>query len=508
LSQSSGMVWLVGAGPGDPGLFTLRGRQILERADVIVYDRLASPRLLKYARPDAERVYVGKQSSRHTLTQDEINAVLVDRGLKGLTVCRLKGGDPFIFGRGGEEAEACRAAGISFGVVPGVTSAIAAPAYAGIPVTHRGLCTALGIITGHEDPTKGGTTIRWDGLAKGLDTLVFLMGVENLPNIVQQLTEQGKSPDTPVALVRWGSTTRQETLVGTLANIVQRVRETGFKAPAVTVVGEVVRLRESLQWFDNRPLFGRTVVVTRAREQASDLADTLETLGAETIEFPTIRTEATPEADTSPILGCLPLDYDWIIFTSANTVPFLLNALRVNGGDVRSLGGSKIAAIGPGTSKALTDLGLTVDYVPTEFVAESVAAGFPVDPFGLRILLPRAEIAREVLPEALADRGAEVTILPVYRTLPDTDGVEDLRTRLAENTVDVVTFTSSSTVRNFHAAVGDVPMDGVFIACIGPITASTARELGYNVGLVSESYSISGLVDALVSHYAKVDGGV
>jgi len=505
LAKTSGMVWLVGAGPGDPGLLTLRGRQVLESADVVVYDRLASPRLLKYARSDAEIVYVGKQSSRHTMKQDEINALLVDRGLKGLSVCRLKGGDPFIFGRGGEEAEACRSAGVPFGVVPGVTSAIAAPAYAGIPVTHRRMCTALGIVTGHEDPGKTVSTIRWDGLAQGLDTLVFLMGVENLPNIVRNLTEQGKPSDTPVALVRWGSTSRQETLVGTLADIVQKVLDTGFSAPAVTVVGEVVRLREGLRWFDNRPLFGRTVVVTRSREQASELAELLESLGASAIEFPTIRPEPIPEVAESPVLSCLPLDYDWIIFTSANTIPFLLSALRVNGGDVRSLGAARLAAIGPGTAKALTDLGLNVEYVPREFVAEAVAEGFPVDPAGLRILIPRAEVAREVLPEALAARGADVTLLPVYRTVPDAEAAEDLRAMLNEKGVDIVTFTSSSTVRNFHDAIGDAPMDGVCIACIGPVTASTARELGYQVDLVSSTYSVPGLVNELVAHFGKTE---
>jgi uroporphyrinogen III methyltransferase/synthase len=492
------MVYLVGAGPGDPGLITVRGRAALEAADVVVYDRLASPRLLAWARPDAERVYVGKQAALHTMTQDEINALLVDRAKAGKVVCRLKGGDPFVFGRGGEEAEACLAAGVPFAVVPGITSAISVPAYAGIPVTHRKLCSAMGIITGHEDPTKMESSLRWSGLAQGLDTLVFLMGVENLPNIVHELTAHGKPPETPVALVRWGTTARQETLTGTLADIVDKVRAANFKAPAVTIVGEVVNLRDELRWWDNRPLSGKRVVVTRSREQASELSERLEQLGAETVEFPTIRIAAIPEAAASPALASLPLDVDWIVFTSANTVGHFLDALRANGGDIRALGRAKLAAIGPATAATLTALGLRVDYMPDEFVAESVLEGWPDDPSGRRILIPRAEQAREFLPDELRKRGAQVTVLPVYRTLPDAEGADEMRARFERGEVNVVTFTSSSTVRNFHDAVGKVPMEGVCVACIGPVTAETARELGYPVSFVAETYSVPGLVDALV----------
>lgn len=494
-----GKVYLVGAGPGDPGLITVRGREALASADVVVYDRLASPRLLKHASPNAELVYVGKQSSRHTLTQDEINALIVDRGLAGKTVCRLKGGDPFVYGRGGEEAEACVSAGIPFVIVPGVTSAIAAPAYAGIPVTHRKMCSALGIITGHEDPAKTESSIRWAGLAQGLDTFVFLMGVENLPNIVGELLANGKDPATPVALVRWGTTVDQATLTGTLDNIVERVREAGFKAPAVTVVGEVVNLRQTLRWWDTRPLSGKRIVVTRSREQASELSERLEDLGAETIEFPTIQVEAIREVAGAPVLACLPLDFDWILFTSANTVACLLSALRANGGDIRSLGNAKLGAIGPATAKTLTDLGLHVDYVPAEFIAEDVLAAFPENPAGKRVLIPRAEVAREVLPEGLAERGAEVTVLPVYRTVPDADGADELKSLFDQGQVDVVTFTSSSTVQNFHGALGAIPLDGVRVACIGPVTAETARELGYSVDVVADTFSVPGLVEALVN---------
>jgi uroporphyrinogen III methyltransferase/synthase len=301
-----------------------------------------------------------------------------------------------------------------------------------------------------------------------------------------------------VALVRWGTTSDQATVTGTLADIVDRVRDAGFKAPAVTIVGEVVNLRDSLRWWDNRPLSGKRVVVTRSREQASELSERLEDLGAEAIEFPTIRIQMIPEAAASPVFACLPLDYDWILFTSANTVACLLTALRANGGDVRSLGAAKLGAIGPATAQTLTDIGLRVDYMPAEFVAEAVLESFPESVAGKRILIPRAEAAREVLPEELAERGADVTVLPVYRTVPDAEGADELRMRFEEGGVDVVTFTSSSTVRNFHAALGAVPMDGVTVACIGPITAQTARELGYTVAVVADTFSVPGLVEALV----------
>jgi uroporphyrinogen III methyltransferase/synthase len=359
------------------------------------------------------------------------------------------------------------------------------------------MCSALGIITGHEDPAKTESSLHWAGLAEGLDTLVFLMGVENLPNITRELMAHGKAPHTPVALVRWGTTARQEALTGTLSDIVEKVRNAGFRAPAVTVVGDVVNLREKLRWWDNRPLSGKRVVVTRSREQASELSDRLEALGAETIEFPTIRVAPIAEAADAPILAALPLDVDWVVFTSANTVGYLLDALRKNGGDIRSLGRAKLSAVGPATAATLTALGLTVDYAPSEFVGESVLEGWPDDPSGRRILIPRAEQARELLPDELRARGAEVTVLPVYRTLPDAEGAADLAARFGRGEVDFVTFTSSSTVRNFHAALGDAAMENVLVACIGPVTAQTARELGYPVALVAEIHSVPGLVDAL-----------
>lgn len=492
--SNTGCVYLVGAGPGDPGLCTSRALECIRRADCIVYDRLVNERLLAHARPDAERVYVGKQSSRHTLRQEEINTLLVEKAGEGKVVCRLKGGDPYVFGRGGEEALALREAGLPFEEVPGITSAIAAPAYAGIPVTHRGVAASFAVITGHEDPTKTESSIRWEHLARGVDTLVFLMGVENLEFITSQLQLNGRPSDTPVALVRWGTTPRQETLTGTLANIVRKVAETGFRSPAVTIVGDVVRLRENLRWFDARPLFGRRILVTRSREQASDLVAQLEALGAEAIEFPVIRIE--PLAWEEDVAG-----YDWLIFTSANGVISFFDRLRALGKDVRAIGPAKLAAIGPATAAELEARGLRVDFVPTQFVAEKVIEQFPEDPAGKRILIPRAREAREVLPEQLTARGATVRVLPVYETLPDAGAADEIRARLREGTIDLITFTSSSTVRNFVQAVGAEAAQAVTTASIGPITADTARELGLLPTIVAEEHTIAGLVQAVVTWF-------
>jgi uroporphyrinogen III methyltransferase/synthase len=491
--MGSGCVFLVGAGPGDPGLATERAVECLRQADCVVYDRLANERLLAHARPDAERLYVGKEAGRHALRQEEINQLLVTKASEGKVVCRLKGGDPYVFGRGGEEAEACRAAGIPFVVVPGVTSAIAVPAYAGIPVTHRGVATSFAVVTGHEDPTKAQSGIRWEHLARGVDTLIFLMGVENLAQIVAQLRAHGRPAETPVALIRWGTLPRQETLVGTLDDIVAQVQQTGFRSPAVTVVGEVVRLREALRWFDTRPLFGLRVLVTRAREQASALVAQLEAQGAEAIEFPTIRLQ--PLAWEEDVAG-----YDWILFTSANGVRYFFERLRALGQDARAIGPARLGAIGPATAAALEGLSLRVDFVPDQFVAERVVEQFPEDPAGKRVLIPRARAAREVLPERLAERGARVRVLPVYENVPDTSAAEALRARLAEGGIDLVTFTSASTVRNLVEAIGAQALAGVPAACIGPITAEAARAAGLCVEFVAAEHTIPGLVQAIVAH--------
>lgn len=492
-----GRVYLVGAGPGDPGLLTLRGAECIRRADVIVYDRLVHASILCHARPEAELIYVGKESSRHTMKQDEINQLLVEKAWEGKTVVRLKGGDPFVFGRGGEEAEALVDAGIPFEVVPGVTSAVAAPAYAGIPVTHRGIVSSLGIVTGHErsDQSDESDRLRWDAVA-GLNTIVFLMGVENLPNIVSELTANGRDPSTPVALVRWGTRAEQETVVGTLADIVEK--SAGFKSPAVTVVGDVVNLREKLRWFDNRPLSGKRVLVTRSRDQAGELSELLREQGAEPIEFPVIRIAPLESYDELDAALDRIETYDWMLFTSANAVYNLCRRLYETWKDVRSLKGPKIGAIGPATAEALSSLGMRIEFVPLKFVAESVVEEFPEDPAAKRILIPGAKDAREVLPEKLREKGAHVDVVASYQTVIEESCAPPIKEMLQRGEIDIITFTSSSTVRNFVQLVGrESVSEGVMIACIGPITAQTAEDHGLKPDIVAEDYTIEGLVKAL-----------
>jgi len=506
-SGAAGRVYLVGAGPGDPGLFTLKGVECLGRAEVVVYDYLAGKPLLGYAAPEAELIYVGKKGGDHTMGQEEINRLLVDKGRAGKVVVRLKGGDSFIFGRGGEEALALREAGVPFEVVPGISSAYAVPAYAGIPVTHRGITTEVAFITGHEDPSKDQSTIQWDRIATGVGTLVFLMGVRNLPYIVEKLVANGRPADTPVALIRWGTTPRQETLTGTLENIAAQVEESGFRAPAITVVGEVVGLREQLRWFEDRPLFGQRVVVTRSRSQASDLSAALARAGAQPVEFPTIRVE--PPADgyaaldeaVARLRGSDVPYYDWLLFTSVNGVEHFFSRVDL-AGDVRDLRGGRLGAIGPATAAALERRGLRLDFVPAEYRAEAVIEGLlGLGVSGQRVLIPRAREAREILPEKLAEAGAEVDVVPAYETVLDRSGSGELREMLEAGNIDAITFTSSSTVRNFAALLDGYDLTrlppGVTVACIGPITADTARELGLRVDLVAEEYTIPGLVEAL-----------
>lgn len=498
----AGKVYLVGAGPGDPELLTLKGRRALGEAEVVVYDRLANPKLLEWAPAGAERIYAGKEAQRHALTQDEINVLLLEKALAGKRVCRLKGGDPFIFGRGGEEAEVLTAAGVEWEYVPGITSAIAAPGYAGIPVTHRGLSAAFTIVTAHEDPSKDESSIRWEHLAAGGDTLAFMMGAERLPQIVERLLAHGRSPETPVAVVSWGTHPHQRSATGTLATILEASAAAGCGPPAVTIVGEVAALRDRLRWFDNRPLFGKRVVVTRPQEQASELARLIEQRGGEPILCPTIRIQSLPDPD----LTGLEQGYDWVVFTSINGVYSLQLALRTRRQDLRALGNARIAAIGPETARAVEKLGLFIDFVPSEYVAERVAAEFPEPVAGKRVLIPRAREAREVLPELWRAQGATVDVVPVYESVPDTSGAPALRERLAAGEVDVLTFTASSTVRNFMKmlpleAGGVEALRSICVACIGPITAATAREAGLSVDVVAETYTVAGLVEAMEAYY-------
>ncbi|MDH7601186.1 MAG: uroporphyrinogen-III C-methyltransferase [Armatimonadota bacterium] len=504
-----GKVILVGAGPGDPGLVTVRGLECIRSADVIVYDRLVNPSLLKEAKADAQLIYVGKAAGSHSTPQEQINRILIEQAQQGKTVVRLKGGDPFVFGRGGEEALALAEAGVEFEIVPGVSSAVAAPAYAGIPVTHRGLCSAFGVVAGHEDPTKPESGIKWSAIATGLDTIVFLMGVERLPQITAELVANGRSLATPVAVIRWGSTPCQRTVIGTLENIVDRVRAAGLTAPAAVVVGEVVQLRDKLRWFDKRPLFGKKILVTRSEEQAGKLCDALRQHGAEAVEFPVIK--ICPLANYDELDGAIREvgTFDWLLFTSANGVDATIKRLKETGRDVRSLAGPKIGAIGPATAESLERLGVRVDYVPSQFVAEAFCEDFPEDPEGKRILVIRAEQARNVLPERLAERGALVCVAPAYRTEAccPTNSLDELRNQLTEAEIDVVTFTSSSTVSAFVQLVGkDIATampENVKIACIGPITAGTARDLGLRVDIVAREYTTAGLVEAILDAFRE-----
>jgi uroporphyrinogen III methyltransferase / synthase len=510
--MEKGKVYLLGAGPGDPGLLTIRAKEILERADVVVYDYLASETLLGYCRPDAEIVYVGKKGGDHTLPQGEINALLVRRCGEGKSVARLKGGDPYVFGRGAEEAEELVHAGLEFEVVPGVTSAVAATAYAGIPLTHRSYASSVSFITGHEDPTKEDSAHDWDSLARGTSTLVFFMGVKNLPSITSHLIEAGMDPARPAALVRWGTTCRQQTLVADVGSIAAKAREQGFKPPSLLVVGEVVKLRGTLSWFEKRPLLGKGIVVTRAREQASDLVRRLEELGACCFEFPTIR--IVPLEDFGPVLEEIDRlgEYGWVVFTSVNGVKHFFAGLKQRHRDARALAGCRVAAIGPATALELEGRGIRPDFVPEQYVAERVVEGLlRLGVKGERILIPRARVAREVLPEVLARAGAEVTVLPVYETRLAESGAEDVLEQIRQGGVNLITFTSSSTVENFFQLVSpdDVrPFLGktLSFACIGPVTARTLQQHGFETDLMPQEYTIPGLVDLLAERCGRAGG--
>lgn len=504
--MTSGKVYLIGAGPGDYRLLTLKACDCLKMADAVVYDRLADERILRYAPEKAELIYVGKASSRHTMSQDKICRLLADLAEEGKTVVRLKGGDPFVFGRGGEEALLLQEKGLPFEIVPGVTSAVAVPAYAGIPVTHRGVAASFAVVTGHEDPAKENSDINWLQLAAATDTLVFLMGVANLPKITARLMENGRSGATPAALIRWGTKARQQVWVSTVAEMAGLAEREHIEPPCIFIVGDVVKLRERLAWFDNpamKPLFGRRVLVTRSRAQASRLAEKLETMGAECIEAPAIHIR--PPAD-----GFAALDraigeiagYDWLIFTSVNGVRYFFERLLAAGRDSRALGGIKICAIGSATAEALKGHGLTADVVPAEFKAEGILAALHGRvKAGERALLPRAQEARAVLPDELRRQGLEVTVAPAYETVTGGADGKRLRQLLAEGGIDIVTFTSSSTVKNLVKILGDGAAELINkarVAVIGPVTAAVCRQNGVRVDVQAGEYTVDGLVEALL----------
>ena len=503
--RNKGVVSLVGAGPGDPGLITVKGMEALRTAEVVVYDALANPRLLREARADAELICVGKRGGHHTMKQEEINALLVAKGLEGKRVCRLKGGDPFVFGRGGEEALELVKAGVAFEVVPGVTSGVAAPAYAGIPVTHRGYTSSLALITGHEDPTKELSDLAWDKLATGVGTLVVYMGVKRLPHTVAALTSNGLPPDTPAALVQWGTTSRQRTATGTLATIVEASKE--IEPPAILVVGKVVALREELNWFERRPLLGRRVVVTRSRAQASELCVQLEDLGAEVLEMPTIRIE--PPDSFEPLDEAIAElhHFDWVVFTSVNGVDSFFARLDAMGKDSRAL--PCVATIGPATAERLRPHGIRTDCQPEKFtgadLVEALTALVPVT--GRRILLPRAADTPETVRKGLQDAGAEVVEVDAYQTVVATSADDEALECLSAGQVDFVTFTSSSTVKGFVEAVGRERLAALATppryVSIGPVTSATARELGLAIAAEATEHTIPGLVETLL----KLAGG-
>ncbi|MDR1016151.1 MAG: uroporphyrinogen-III C-methyltransferase [Coriobacteriales bacterium] len=534
------IVYLVGAGPGAVDLITLKGKRCIAQADVVVYDYLSNAALLQFARPDAHQLYVGKKGFSKHVTQDQINQLLVEQAqtlAKTATaehpasICRLKGGDPFVFGRGGEEALVLREAGVEFEIVPGVTAGIAAPAYAGIPVTHRGLSTSVAFITGNEDPRKAESDIDWAGIAQGAQTLCFYMGVRNIARIAEQLIAHGRAASEPVALVRWGTRADQEVLTGTLADIAAKVEAAHFQAPAIIVVGTVAGLRDKLAWFERRPLAGLRVAITRTEQQAHGLADKLEALGAEAVLMPTIAIEPIPgaldaldlgggrlapagaagTADSATNSKAISDHYDWLVFTSANGVRCFFDQLAGRDLDARACAGAKVAAIGPATARALAACGIRADLVPPKYVAESVLealkkAGVQA---GQRVLIPRARVAREALPEGLRQLGLSVDVLPLYQTVPsDNPTTQRALERLAAGELDAITFTSSSTARNFLKLLVAAGQDtsalaNIDIYSIGPVTSRTLEQAGIVVTSEAATYTVDGLVEAILGDMAQ-----
>ncbi len=496
-----GFVHLVGAGPGALDLVTVRAHELIKRADVIVYDYLVNATMLERARPDAEIIYVGKTASAHTLTQEEINALLIEKARAGKVVVRLKGGDPYVFGRGGEEGIALAQAGLPFEVVPGVTSAIAAAAYAGIPVTHRNIASQVTFITGHEDPTKPESAIDWAQLARLNGTKVFLMGIERLRDIAAQLVAHGAAAGTPVALVRWGTTSRQETLTGTLATIADLAAQQNFKPPAVTIVGDVVNLRPELNWFEKLPLFGQRVVVTRARRQAGRLRRLLARLGADVLEIPTIRISRAPLAEAQQArLSKLGQFFDWIVFSSPNGVEHFFAELLAAGIDLRTLGAARIASLGPATSEQIVTRGLHIDLQPEIFTKEALAEAFSrIEVKGKRFCLVQGSLADPGLADYLASRGAVVEPWTFYQTEPETTDVSGARARFLQEGAHWISFTSASTVENWHA-LGLKPAPGAPIPRVismGPVTSAALKKLGYEIAAESESATLESLIETI-----------
>lgn len=509
MSLPPGKVYLLGAGPGDPELITARALRRLREADVVLYDALVHPELLEHARPDAVRVFVGKRAGRPSERQARITARMIEAARAGQTVARLKGGDPYLFGRGSEEAEALAEAGIEIEIVPGVPSPLAAAAYAGIALTHRELSSSVAYVTATESAEKDRSSHDWAKLATATQTLVVFMGMRKLETLMSLLVEHGRAPDTPAAVVQWASLPKQRTIVGTVADIAQRARAAGIGLPAITIIGHVVSLRETLRWYDDKPLFGARVLVTRPAHQTDEVATLLRDEGADPICVPAIR--ILPPTDHAPLQAAVAdaRAYRWVVFTSANGVSAFFDEIDRQGKDARVLGGARLCAIGPATAEALSLHGLRADVIPPEFRGEGAAlaiADADPDLVGARVLLPRAEVAREALPRMLEARGARVDVVPAYRTEgPSEDGALALRELVHHRKVDVLTFTSPSTVREVAGALGehDDAVKAFTIACIGPVTAEAARERGWPVHVMPTDYTARGLVAALRAHFAE-----
>ena len=494
--EEAGIVYIVGAGPGDPGLITVRGLECLQNAEVILYDRLVAPSLLAMARSEARLVDVGKAPGGG-MSQDEINRLLYEEASAGKVVCRLKGGDPFLLGRGSEEAEYLAERGVRFEIVPGITSALAVPAYAGIPATDRRYSSVVAIATGHEDPSKAEPVVAWEKLALAADTVIVLMGVGNLRDIASKLMAGGRAADTPAAAIHQGTTPKQKTVVATLADIADRAQEAGITPPAIVVVGEVVRLRDALKWVENRPLFGKTVLVTRPAHQAAELSTLLRQHGADTLEVPVLELR-TLTADAGSVRSLMAEPFDWVVFTSVNGVHGFVEQLRSAGLDIRALGSARLAAIGSATARALEGLGLNVSFVPARFTSEHIVAEFPRPLDGKRILMPRAKDAPARLREGLENAGARVVEWDAYETAPARIDSAALAKTIEEGRIQITTFTSGLGVRALTGALGKDVLQKTTVACIGPMTAAAARELGLNVDIVAEEHTVPGLVRAIL----------
>jgi len=509
MNEKKGIVYLVGAGPGDIGLLTVKGMHCLQKAEVVIYDFHLNAQILNYINHGAEFIYAGKQGGRHTMTQDEINAAIVQKAKEGKNVCRLKGGDPFVFGRGGEEAQVLAKEGIPFEVVPGVSSSVAAPAYAGIPLTHRLYSSSFAVIPGYEDTTKEESSIDWAKLATGVGTLVFLMAVKNIEVLTEKLIEHGRSPETPVAVIRWGTRPDQKTLVSTLKDIAKLVREKDIRPPAVTVVGDVVNLREELNWYEKKPMFGHRVLATR---EHSDGFEPLEDLGAEVIQFPTI--EIVPPESWDELDSAIDTieSYHWLIFTSSNAVKYFFSRLFEKGRDIRELKGLKICAIGVKTAASIKKFGIRVDLVPESFNAEGLIEAFiksvsrcrvtpPVQVFqGMQFLLPRAEVAREIFPDKVRELGGTIYVPAAYKAVkPEMHG-KRLKRFLKEGRITVATFTSAATFNNFMEILSEDAyglLKGVAIAAIGPVTAKAIEKAGLKVQIMPAESTIEALVEEI-----------